>query len=238
MNVLTVIANPNSDLFDHALLREVSRGLAGAGHQVRGVDLYAIGFDPVFTGRDAAQFFDHSVPDELLEQANLADRLVEMAGGRLRRALARRALRGKSLHELVDIVQAHKPADVAAQQRLVAGPTGSVFVAPIFWMGYPAILKGWIDRVFTYGFVYSMTPEGWAGHVAGRIPLMTQRRALVVNTTFFRADDYAQGWGQAVTTTVLGEWGLQTPASRGSTTSTSTPRTRSTDHPTGLPDEA
>ena len=106
MRVLTVIANPNPKSFDHALLAQLSKGLTDAGHEVQGVDLYAIHFDPVFTQRDLAQFLDRTVPDELLAQANLKDALITQAGGPLRRALARSALRDKSMHELVDIVRA------------------------------------------------------------------------------------------------------------------------------------
>ncbi|HEY7718628.1 MAG TPA: NAD(P)H-dependent oxidoreductase [Pedococcus sp.] len=29
-----------------------------------------------------------------------------------------------------------------------------VFLAPLWWFGLPAILKGWVDRVFVYGRVY------------------------------------------------------------------------------------
>ena len=33
----------------------------------------------------------------------------------------------------------------------------SGFVAPVWWMGFPAILKGWLERVFAYGFAYTLT---------------------------------------------------------------------------------
>ena len=46
---------------------------------------------------------------------------------------------------------------------MVAEAEGLVFVAPVFWMGLPAIIKGWVERVFTYGFAYTLTPEGWRG---------------------------------------------------------------------------
>ena len=46
------------------------------------------------------------------------------------------------------------------QQALVADAEGLVFVAPVFWMGLPAVIKGWVERVFTCGFAYTLTPEG------------------------------------------------------------------------------
>ena len=54
-----------------------------------------------------------------------------------------------------------------AQQALVAEAEGLIFVAPVFWMGFPAILKGWFERVFAYGFAYTLTREGWQGRPAG-----------------------------------------------------------------------
>ena len=50
-----------------------------------------------------------------------------------------------------------------------------VFVYPIWWFGPPAILKGWIDRVFTRKFAFDFGPEGMRG-------LLTHERALIVNT--------------------------------------------------------
>src|SRR5689334_10540750 len=31
---------------------------------------------------------------------------------------------------------------------------------PLWWFGLPAILKGWVDRVFAYGFAYGYKSEG------------------------------------------------------------------------------
>ena len=82
---------------------------------------------------------------------------------RLRRRMARRWLRGKGRAELIEELGKRKPKDVIEQQALVAEADGLVFVAPVFWMGLPAIIKGWVKRVFTYGFAYTLTPQGWRG---------------------------------------------------------------------------
>lgn len=53
-----------------------------------------------------------------------------------------------------------------------------VLVYPTWWSGQPAMLKGWIDRVFVQGIAWDL-PEGSA-----RIrPLLTNIRRLVVVTT-------------------------------------------------------
>jgi len=53
-----------------------------------------------------------------------------------------------------------------------------VFIYPTWWAGQPAMLKGWIDRVWVAGVAYEL-PEG-----ANRIrPLLQDIRRLVVITT-------------------------------------------------------
>ena len=59
----------------------------------------------------------------------------------------------------------------------LAWAEGILFVYPTWWYGLPAMLKGWLDRVWTPGVSFDM-PDG------GRIrPLMTHVRALGVVTT-------------------------------------------------------
>lgn len=50
-----------------------------------------------------------------------------------------------------------------------------VFVYPIWWSGMPAILKGFIDRVFATGFVYHFNGLLPVGHLKGKT-------AWIVNT--------------------------------------------------------
>jgi NAD(P)H dehydrogenase (quinone) len=48
---------------------------------------------------------------------------------------------------------------VLAQQEKVAWADGLAFIAPIYWMNFHPSIRGWIEGVFTYGFVYTMTRE-------------------------------------------------------------------------------
>ena len=52
------------------------------------------------------------------------------------------------------------PAPVRNEIRLVREAGGFVFVHPNWWGTPPALLKGWIDRVFRAGFAYSFSPDG------------------------------------------------------------------------------
>jgi NAD(P)H dehydrogenase (quinone) len=46
------------------------------------------------------------------------------------------------------------PADVIAEQEKINSSDAIAFIFPLFWSDAPAKLKGWFDRVWTYGFAY------------------------------------------------------------------------------------
>ncbi|MDR0337025.1 MAG: NAD(P)H-dependent oxidoreductase [Planctomycetaceae bacterium] len=46
---------------------------------------------------------------------------------------------------------------------------GIVFVHPNWWGGTPAILRGWIDRVFRQNSVYNFTPNGPISYINDKI---------------------------------------------------------------------
>ena len=46
------------------------------------------------------------------------------------------------------------PADVLAEQARIDRADALVLVYPVFWWSMPALLKGWIDRVFSNGWAF------------------------------------------------------------------------------------
>ena len=117
-------------------------------------------------------------------------------------------MKDKSLADMVKLFESNQPADVRAHQAKVARAQGLIFVAPVFWMGFPAILKGWLERVFAYGFAYTLSAEGWANDLDGRVPLLNQRKGLIVTPTFFSEAEYDTGW-RAAMDTILCDWNLK-----------------------------
>jgi NAD(P)H dehydrogenase (quinone) len=207
MRVLVVYAHPNPGSFCHAVKEHVARGLRDGGHACEVLDLHAMGFDPVFRSADYNQFMHESLPDDLIEGVDLAQAVVERAGGPVRRRIVRRWLRDKTNREIVTAIGKRTPRDVRRHQKKVARADGLVFVAPVFWMGLPAILKGWFERVFAYGFAYTLDRHGWNGHLEGRVPLLTQARGVFITPTFFTQEEYDKGWRQAMDT-IICDWGL------------------------------
>lgn len=56
--------------------------------------------------------------------------------------------------------QSAPPADVAAEQERLDRADALVIVYPIYWWSFPAVLKGWIDRVFAQGWAYEESSDG------------------------------------------------------------------------------
>lgn len=67
-------------------------------------------------------------------------------------------------------------ADIVAEQAKVAAADLVIFQFPMWWFGFPAILKGWVDRVLSYKFAYGVG-EWWD---AG--PFRDKRAMLAITT--------------------------------------------------------
>jgi NAD(P)H dehydrogenase (quinone) len=210
MKVLTVYAHPNPKSFCRAILGQFTKGLEEAGHVSEVVDLYAIRFDPVFRMRDFASYVHESIPLEILEQMNLKQRVLESAGGPIRRLIASRWLRNKDSLAVAKFIHDHRPKDVVAQWEKLRTAQGLAFIAPVFWLHFPAILKGWFERVFSYGDAYALTSEGWRGETKGRVPLLQHEKALVISTTLFKEEDYKADWEEPMAR-LIDDWGLRYP---------------------------
>jgi NAD(P)H dehydrogenase (quinone) len=210
MKVLTVYAHPNPKSFCHAILQQFTKGLEDAGHSSEVVDLYAIRFDPVFRMQDFASYVHESMPLEILEQMNLKKDVLDAAGGPVQRFVASLWLRDKDPRAIAKFIHEHRPKDVVAQWEKLKNAEGLAFIAPVFWLHFPAILKGWFERVFAYGDAYALTVEGWGGNAKGRVPLLKHEKALVISTTLFQEEDYKADW-EAPMTRIIDDWGLRYP---------------------------
>lgn len=51
------------------------------------------------------------------------------------------------------------PEDVRKEQEKIQASDVIAFIYPDFWTASPAMLEGWFQRVWTYGFAYGEKPE-------------------------------------------------------------------------------
>lgn len=203
MRVLTIYAHHNPRSFCHAILEKFSAGLAEAGHTSEVVDLHAIRFNPVLGDRDGPNWIDDSVPDDVLRHMEVKRSLLESVKNPLRRLLLRQWIGDRDDREVIRAIRAEgSPLDVAVQQEKVANAEALVFIAPVYFVGFPAILKGWIERVFTLGFAFKLKPEAWRGDIRGRLPLLKHKKALIMSTTLFDERSYASELAPAMKTLI------------------------------------
>ena len=210
MKVLTVYAHHDPRSFCHSALERFTAGLSDAGHTSEVVDLYAINFDPVFRAADVASYIDSQVPPSVLNMMDLRQRITDRCRWPWQRWMAGRVLDGKSPQEVAAFIRSHMPKDARAQQEKVAWADGLAFIAPVHFCNFPAILRGWIERVFTYGFAYGLTEAAWHGDVSGRLPLLHHKRALIMTPTLFDEAAYDAGIREAMDK-VIDEWTFRYP---------------------------
>lgn len=211
MKVLTVFVHPGTKSFCHSVLERFDAGLRDAGHQHEIDDLYQNGFDPVLRERDAPDWIDEGIPDEILARSGLRESVLRGAGGPLARFAMRRMLGDRDDRGIIRLLRERfRPDDVLAEQRKVTGAEALAFIAPVYFVGFPAMLKGWIERVFTLGFAFGLSPDGWRGDIRGRIPLLRHRKALVIQTTLFDEAAYRDRLADAMRV-LLDEYGLRYP---------------------------
>lgn len=111
MNVFVVYCHPSENSFTFQVKEAFVKGIIEAGHSCEVSDLYAMGFQPVFSEQEYKR---------------------------------------EAFYREADQVQ----ADVLAEQAKLDAADVIVFIYPDFWTEAPAMLVGWFQRVFTYGYSY------------------------------------------------------------------------------------
>jgi NAD(P)H dehydrogenase (quinone) len=106
VKLLLVFCHPDPHSFGAALRQAAREGLLAAGHELREIDLYAEGFNPVLSAQEKATYLSDTAQN----------------------------IRGVAQH-----VDSLRWAD------------GWVAVYPTWYYGAPAMLKGWLERVWLPG---------------------------------------------------------------------------------------
>jgi NAD(P)H dehydrogenase (quinone) len=124
VRVLVVYAHPCPESYVAALKDAALETLKAGGHELRLLDLYAMGFDPVLSAQERRAY--HTAGEN--------ERLV---------------------------------SDQLAHLRWA---DGLLFIHPTWWYGPPAILKGWLDRVWIPHATFTLPADGKPiGRVLGQI---------------------------------------------------------------------
>ncbi|WP_434600842.1 NAD(P)H-dependent oxidoreductase [Pseudomonas sp. Z4-7] len=93
--------------------------------------------------------------------------------------------------------EALPPADVLAEQARIERADALVLVYPIYWWSMPALLKGWIDRVFSNGWAFDFKLDEFF------VQKLQQLRVHLVALGGADADSFQRhGYDQAMVTQI------------------------------------
>ncbi|ROH90240.1 flavodoxin family protein [Chryseobacterium cucumeris] len=85
--------------------------------------------------------------------------------------------------------------DVKTEQDHISWAEQITFIYPIWWTGLPAMMKGYIDRVFSYGFAYRYDQGIQKGLLKGK-------KTVIINTHGKSYEEYEKtGMDKALTLT-------------------------------------
>ncbi|GJG97311.1 NAD(P)H-dependent oxidoreductase [Cupriavidus pauculus] len=154
MNVLIVYAHPEPMSLNGSLKELAVQRLEAAGHHVQVSDLYAM---------------------QWKAPLDAGDTLERRPGG---------APFHPSLDSRHAFENGFQSADIAAEQNKLRWADAVILQFPLWWFSMPAILKGWVERVYAYGFAYGVGEHSDArwGDRYGEGSLTGKRAMLMVTT--------------------------------------------------------
>ncbi|WP_369902005.1 NAD(P)H-dependent oxidoreductase [Bacillus manliponensis] len=74
--------------------------------------------------------------------------------------------------DFISFSEGNTPADIAEEQEHIKWADAITFIYPVWWAGLPAILKGYVDRVFSHGFAYAYGENGIEKLLSGKKGLL------------------------------------------------------------------
>ncbi len=88
-----------------------------------------------------------------------------------------------SSKDMADLQAGNIPEDIKVEQEYIKDADIMTFIFPIWWADMPAIMKGYIDRVFSYGFAYAYDEKGPQ-------PLLTGKKVIIITSAGGTEDVY------------------------------------------------
>ncbi|PHA00064.1 NAD(P)H dehydrogenase [Bacillus pseudomycoides] len=75
-------------------------------------------------------------------------------------------------NDFISFSQGNTPADIKTEQEHITWADVITFIYPVWWTGLPAILKGYVERVFSQGFAFTYGPNGVDKFLTGKKGLL------------------------------------------------------------------
>ena len=87
-----------------------------------------------------------------------------------------------SARDMTAMARGKLPRDIRAELKAIRTADVITIVSPLWWRGFPAILKGYVDRVFTAGVGYLNTDKNEQKGLSGR-------KAVIITTSEATVDE-------------------------------------------------
>ena len=87
-----------------------------------------------------------------------------------------------SARDLAAIGQRKPAKDIREEQQAIRRADVMTLVSPLWWSGFPAMLKGYLDRVFCAGFAYVIKRDEY-------LPGLTGKKGVIITTSGADTDE-------------------------------------------------
>jgi len=91
-----------------------------------------------------------------------------------------------SARDLAGLGRGKTSKDVRSEQAAIRRADVVTFISPLWWSGFPAMLKGYLDRVFCAGFAYVIKREEY-------LPGLTGKKGVIITTTGASMEELRSG---------------------------------------------
>lgn len=81
-----------------------------------------------------------------------------------------------SARDLAALAQGMPAGDVVREQGAIRRADVVTLISPLWWSGFPAMLKGYLDRVFSFGFAYTIKDGEY-------LPGLVGKKGVIVTTS-------------------------------------------------------
>ena len=107
-----------------------------------------------------------------------------------------------SARDLAAIGRGKAAKDIRQEQAAIRRADVVTLISPLWWSGFPAMLKGYLDRVFCAGFAYVIKQGDYLPGLAGK-------KGVIITTTGASKEELRSGGTLRALTTIYDEGLMQ-----------------------------
>lgn len=91
-----------------------------------------------------------------------------------------------SARDLAAVARGKPAKDIKVEQVAIRRADVLTLISPLWWSGFPAMLKGYLDRVFCAGFAYVIKGEDY-------LPGLSGKKGAIITTSGATAEELKSG---------------------------------------------